>query len=100
MIMDLLKALKINETIKNLLFKYLVHNNVFEAWIDDNEFDFSLTDIDIVGYSYEGSEIKVAVIYEDKCSDTGYGIEVFSIDFDKFSTYLEKFETKIEEFIK
>lgn len=100
MIMDLIKAFKINETIKNLLFKYLIHKNVLEAWIDDNEFDFSLADLDIVGYSYEKNTIKVAVVYEDKCSDTGYGIEEFNIDFEKFKSYLEKFEPKIEEFLK
>ena len=98
--MDLLKAFKINETIKNLLFKYLVHNNVFEAWIDDNEFDFSLADLDIVGYSYENGTITASVVYEDLCADAGFGVEDFDIDFDKFSSYLEKFETKIEEFIK
>ena len=99
--MDLLRELKINAILKDLLFKYLVHNKALDNWAEENE--VPVMSIQLIGYTYHYDPYKhidVILLYEDDCADNGIGLEELSVDFDDFKTYMKEYEQQIENALK
>lgn len=99
--MDLIKTLKLNEIIKDILYHYLLKNGYFDDLYDDPD-EFIYHEVDVVGYAFnsEKESIEAKVIYEDEVCDSGIGYETYDISIKDFEEFMKRYEKRIENSLK